>query len=250
MADIPTSTPVPDPTELTIDALQREIANVRRELEMRQTMREREHESLKEIIDTRLNGIDRATELLSATVNRTPTEITKEIGHLRGILEEKLSSVEVRFVEQDRLTSTQFKERDTRTEREARDNKLAVDAAFAAQEKQAVAQNEGNQLAINKSEGSTAETIKTNMDLTKSEINALRKSSEDREQRQREVDEDMKKRLGSIESALVGISSAGSSRREVQTDSRSGSTLVLAVIGTLLAVVVAASAIIPIFLGK
>lgn len=69
-------------------------------------------------------------------------------------MEEKFASV-----------GNQFKERDTRSEREARDTKLAVDAAFAAQEKQAVAQNESNTLAINKSEGATTETIKTNQDL-------------------------------------------------------------------------------------
>jgi len=227
-------TPTPDPTELTIDALRREVTTIHRELEFRADVRQQGIEGLKEILETRLDGMDRAAALLSDTVNRTPTEITKEIGHLRSILDERLTSVDSRFHEADRLTSTQFRERDTRTEREARDNKLAVDAAFAAQEKQAVAQNEGNQLAINKSEGATAETIKTNMDLTKSEINALRKSSEDREQRQREVDEDMKKRIGAIEAALVGISSAKQTASDVKVDNRAGSSLLIAIAGTFL----------------
>jgi len=218
-----TNVPVPDPTQLTMDALQREITTIHRELEMRQVMREREHAALEKITETRLDAMDKATDLLSETVNRTPTEITKEITHLRGILDERLTSVDMRFLDADRLTSTQFKERDTRTEREARDNKLAVDAAFAAQEKQAVAQNEGNQLAIDKSEQSTAETI-----------NALRKSAEDREQRQREVDEDMKRRLGSIEASLVGISVGKQTTADTKGDSRANSNLILTLIGTFL----------------
>lgn len=224
--------------------------SIQRELTLRQEMRERDHASLKQIIETRIDAIDRATELLSSTVNRTPTEITKEIGHLSGIVDERLASVESRFVEADRLTSTQFKERDTRTEREARDNKLAVDAAFAAQEKQAVAQNEGNQLAINKSEQATAETIKTNQELSRSEINALRKQAEDREQRQREVDEDMKKRLGAIEAALTGIASSSKTVTDTKVDSRAGNAQLVAVIGAFLVALALGVSVASLFMGR
>jgi len=195
---------VHDPTELTVDAMQREMAVIQRELAMRQDTRQREHASLEQLVEAkidvlleRLRSMDVASDLLKETVNRAPTEVTKEIGHLQSVMDERFAS-----------TNTQFKERDTRSEREARDNKLAVDAAFAAQEKQAVAQNEGNNLAISKSEGSTAETIKTNQELSKSEINALRKSAEDTRVRQVEVDEDLKKRLGAIESSYAGLASS------------------------------------------
>lgn len=84
------------------------------------------------------------------------------IGSLREVIDEKFNTV-----------SLQFAERDTRQEREARDNKLAVDAAFAAQEKQAVAQNDSNTLAINKSEQATAETINKLAELFKSTTDSL-----------------------------------------------------------------------------
>jgi cation transport regulator ChaB len=149
--------PVPDPTVLTTEALIRAVAA------------ERDYvDGVKAVLEERLRAIDVATRLLNETVNRVPTDVTKQVSHLRELTDVRFDSV-----------STQFKERDTRSEREARDNKLAVDAAFAAQEKQAVAQNESNTLAINKSEIATAETIKTNQELATSKIDALTKGQDE-----------------------------------------------------------------------
>jgi chromosome segregation ATPase len=115
-----------------------------------------------DVIRERLRGIDTATRLLNETVNRTPTDIQKEITHLRELSDEKFHSV-----------GTQFAERDTRQEREARDNKVAVDAAFAAQKEASSEQNKSNTLAINKSEVATGETINKLAELFKSTTDAL-----------------------------------------------------------------------------
>jgi hypothetical protein len=139
--------PKPDPTRRTIETLHREI-----------TMQS-------ELFDVRLGAFGSAHATMDRTVESIPSEIARAIGHLRELMEEKFRSVD-----------KQFGERDTRSEREARDNKLAVDAAFAAQEKQAVAQNESNALAINKSESATTETIKTNQDLASSQTQSLVKT--------------------------------------------------------------------------
>jgi Flp pilus assembly protein TadB len=48
-----------------------------------------------------------------------------------------------------------------------------VDAAFAAQKEAAAKQDEANAKAIEKSERATAETIKTNQELSLSKIDAL-----------------------------------------------------------------------------
>jgi cation transport regulator ChaB len=109
--------------------------------------------------------MDTATIVLNQAVTKTPTEIQKEVSHLRELSDEKFISVQ-----------TQFKERDTRQERESRDNKVAVDAAFAAQKEAAAKQDEANAKAIDKSERATAETIKTNQELSKSTTDALTKS--------------------------------------------------------------------------
>jgi hypothetical protein len=53
------------------------------------------------VLEERFRGIDRASSLLSETVNRTPTEIQKEIGHLRSIIDERSSTTGIQFKERD-----------------------------------------------------------------------------------------------------------------------------------------------------
>lgn len=170
------SRPVPDPTVLTTEQLNRAISGL-----------EETFDQKLEVLRERLTGIDRATELRLGGILEIPAQIDEKVGHLKSVTDERFHSI-----------ATQFNERDTRSEREARDNKLAVDAAFAAQEKQAVAQQESNTLAIDKSEKSTAETIKTNQDLAISRIEGLIKS----------LDE-VKLRVNTIESAKSTITEAG-----------------------------------------
>ncbi len=148
---------VPDPTVLTIDAIYRAIRA------------ERDYvDGQIQVLSERLRGIDKATEVLNETVNRTPTLLQKEISHVREVIDEKFRMVDI-----------QFKERDTRSEREARDNKVAVDAAFAAQKEAAAKQNESNSLAISKSELATSETIAKLAELFRSTTDALADKIED-----------------------------------------------------------------------
>lgn len=140
--------PSVDPTTATLDVMYREIANIEGELDSRLG-------SLASIIDEklatvgeRLNGIDEATKLRLSGIEGIPHQIDVAVAHLGSITDEKFGSVQ-----------TQFLERDTRSERESRDNKVAVDAAFAAQKEAAAKQDEGNQKAIDKSEAATAEKI-------------------------------------------------------------------------------------------
>jgi len=136
--------PLSDPTFLTTQQLLREM------------------ESLKDLVFTRLDAMDKAMELFNANITRVPTDTDKQISHLKELHAEKFGGVE-----------KQFRERDIRAEREARDNKVAVDAAFAAQKEAAAKQDEANAKAIDKSEKSTSETIKTNQELSISKIESL-----------------------------------------------------------------------------
>jgi hypothetical protein len=106
--------------------------------------------------------MDEATRVLNETVHRVPTEMQQAVGNLRDVMAQKFDSIEI-----------QFKERDTRSERESRDNKVAVDAAFAAQKEAASEQNKSNTLAIDKSERATAETLAKQADLFESRTRAL-----------------------------------------------------------------------------
>jgi hypothetical protein len=158
----PTITPTPDPTSLTQEAVNRAIAAERDYEDARILAVKEWAEGRIEVLQQRFDGIDRATVVLQETVSRTPTAIQIEIAHLRELDEEKFQSI-----------ATQFKERDTRSERESRDNKVAVDAAFAAQKEAASEQNKSNTLAISKSEASTAETINKLAELFTSATDAL-----------------------------------------------------------------------------
>jgi cation transport regulator ChaB len=164
--------PTPDPTVLTTEQL------------LRTAQAERDYvDGRIDVITERLSGMDRATELLSETVNRVPTETQKEIEHLGSLVTERFDSIKI-----------QFKERDTRSERESRDNKVAVDAAFAAQKESAAKQDESNAKAINKSELATTETINKLAELFKTTTDALSDKIDD-----------LKDRVQSIESKKQGI---------------------------------------------
>jgi hypothetical protein len=151
------STPVPDPTELT----DRAIARLR--AEMVQYI-----DGQFEVRDTRLAGIDEATRLRLDQVTATHADINADINSAvaaaTAVIDERFRGVDQRFTE-----------RDTRSERESRDNKVAVDAAFAAQKEAAAKQDEANAKAIDKSERATAETIKTNQELTRATTDNLTK---------------------------------------------------------------------------
>jgi hypothetical protein len=160
-----------DPTELTTQA------------QIRGDQAERDYvDGQLEVLRERLRAIDRATELLSDTVNRVPNETQKEVAHLRELQQERFASIEL-----------QFRERDTRAERESRDNRVAVDAAFAAQKEAAAKQDENNQKSIDKSEAATAEAIGKLGELVQTNVNGLSGKIDD-----------LKDRVGKIESIKLG----------------------------------------------
>ena len=172
----------PDPTVLTTQQLDRGLEA------------ERDYvDGVVAVIEQRLSAMDRATELLNETVNRVPTALQVAIANLRELHEEKFKSV-----------ALQFAERDTRSERESRDNKVAVDAAFAAQKEAASEQNKSNTLAIDKSERATAETLNKQADLFESRTRAIDGQITDLKDRLNSDMSDIKTRLTAIEENKKG----------------------------------------------
>lgn len=126
-----------DPTPLTTQQIVREIT------------------ALKEIIYTRLDGMDRAIVVFSDNMTRAPTEVDRQINHLRMLLTQRFE------VDQEKFSSvqTQFNERDVRTEQTAKDSKVAVDAALQAAKEAVGKQQEASDRAIAKAEAATAKQI-------------------------------------------------------------------------------------------
>lgn len=209
------STPVPDPTLLTTAALTREIA------------------ALKELMATRINALEEAQRVFRDDFVRVPTAVDRQIGQLKELHEkwfaEKFDSIVTQIQDMQALrdekfdsVAQQFKERDTRSERESRDNKVAVDAAFAAQKEAAAKQDEANQKAIDKSERSTAETLNKSADLFKSTTDALAAQLFE-----------AKDRITRIESLAIGRVTEAAVHT---TAARDNSNLIFAVLGGLVGV--------------
>jgi hypothetical protein len=160
--------PRPDPTALTTEQLRRELG------------------ALREIIEARLDAMDKATVLLDE-------QRGGELKHLREFHDEKFRSVDRTLQERDDGIDTRFSERDTRSEREARDNKIAVDAAFAAAKEAVAENNKSSALANDKSEAAFTKQIDAILLL----IDSKAKASDDK------ID-DIKTRLDRGEGDRVG----------------------------------------------
>jgi hypothetical protein len=131
------SRPVPDPTRLTMEALQREAS------------------SLKELVFTRLTAMDKAVELFANNLNRVPTDVDKQVGNLKDLHNERFNRVDTQLVG----IQLQFAERDKRAEQISKDSKIAVDAALQAAKELGNEQTRASALAIAKSETATAKQI-------------------------------------------------------------------------------------------
>ena len=132
--------------------------------------------ALREIIEARLDAMDKATVLLD-------TQRAGEIKHLQELHDEKFTSIDRSLADRDKTIDQQFtdsytgmtlrfSERDVRGERESRDNKIAVDAAFAAAKEAVAEQNKSSALAISKSEAATTKQIDAQAVATDSKFKA------------------------------------------------------------------------------
>jgi hypothetical protein len=209
------STPIPDPTVLTNQAVAQATDTLRRELMAAVALLDAKLEGQHDVIETRLAGMDEAVRLIAEWRKQLPKEIKDEVNQLERLGLERFGTIQERFHGLDRVIQAvetglalRFKELETRSEREARDNKVAVDAAFAAQKEAASEQNKSNTLAISKSEAATSETLNKQADLFKSTTDALGARIED-----------SKQLLSRIDTRLTAIESRGVQVRETQGQS-------------------------------
>jgi hypothetical protein len=180
--------PTPDPTTLTTAQLRREIS------------------ALREVLQAQIDGMNRATELLSETVNRTPTVIQTEIAHVRELIQEKLGSLGGSAEEKFKSIELQFAERDVRTNQAATAASEALKAALQAAKEAVFEQAQAAAKAAEKTELSTTKQI----DLIQQQIKTLGDAFGDK------ID-DLKGRIDRGEGAGAGV-------REAATDTRASET--------------------------
>jgi chromosome segregation ATPase len=169
-----------DPTPLTTAMLLREISN------------------LSEKVGIRIDGIEKAQATFEKSLTRVPTEVQKEVGHLRELHEQRFSSVE---------------------QRQEADKKASEDAlkvALQAQKELAAAQDTANAAAITKSQ-----------DATDKQVGAIKQTNDANFKSLDDKIADLKGRLDRGEGGSGAV-------RERNTDRRLDTGLIVAIIAILL----------------
>lgn len=152
MADTPGNVPVPDPSLLTTEQLRRELG------------------ASEKIFETRLAGMDRATELIAGELERLTREFINRLDHQREDRDRELAALResltlmiqrVQAIGEERFAAvgTRFDERDIRTEQAAQEARISLDAALAAAKEAVSNQNKASALAIDKSDAATQKQI-------------------------------------------------------------------------------------------
>lgn len=204
--------PTPDPTQLTTEQLRREISWLRELLQDRVT-------GSREVIEVRLNSMDRAVTLIQDAFNKAPDAARTYAKH-----EEKFISIEKdigqRFNDLEKWLSvkfggvqTQFAERDTRTEQISLANKLAIDAALQAAKEAVGEQNKSNVQATAKSEAAFTKQIDQVGTLIATSTKALDDKVNDMKDRINAIDLSSKTSVGGLtarsEGKNEGLSASG-----------------------------------------
>jgi hypothetical protein len=123
--------PIPDPTTLTTAQLFREITNLSLQVQ-------HDIAALRAIIETRLDGYDKAIALLQRFADKVPSEVDVKVNQLQSLHAEKFRSIEGQFTS----------------------SKVALDSALQSSEKSNAEKNALQALAISKAETSVAEQLK------------------------------------------------------------------------------------------
>jgi hypothetical protein len=119
--------------------------------------------SLRDLIDTRLDAMDKAIELLQQIANRSPT-----IGEVYARFEERFIRIDQAFIE-----------RDKRTDQLTVASSTAIAAALQAQKEAAGESQKSSSAAIAKAETATNESLKQLQVLFQTSIGALQTAQND-----------------------------------------------------------------------
>lgn len=213
------SRPVPDPTTLTTAALNREIM------------------ALKELVETRLDGYDKAITLLQSRSDKSPSiDVVDAQNKLHtAILETRLLGMDAKYEEKFHNIETQFNERDVRTEERSKDSKEAIAAALQAAKEAVGEQNKSSALAIAKSEASTTK-----------QIDSIGVQILQANQALSEKIEDARGRLLTVEGKAVGLSEQKRSSNEGISNA---SAIIMIVFGAITILISIGSALFVLF-GK
>ena len=190
--DAPHSTPNPDPTVLTTEQMLREVSNVKDLLEAAIGGEIKG-------INTRLEAMDKAIILLQTTMDTFPTARKDIVAHLQELHTERFNSLQTSIISMRDILDQkfvaidkQFTALDKLIEQASTKDSKALDAALATQKEAASKQNDSNNDSIRKSEDGFREQLKQLNELNRETTKSLTDKIDD-----------MKGRLGALESYRV-----------------------------------------------
>jgi len=234
----------PDPSVLTTEAM------------LRMTRAERDYVNGQiSVLAQRLDDMDEATKVLNETVNRTPTEIQKQVAHVRELLSAKLEIAESKIVAVDLLqqqrrdtVDKQFRHLDAVRSEDKRESRALVDLALSAQkEASAIALINANK-AIDKAQESTEKRYDI-LDKSVQELRVMlasmmpRKESEARHSAHEQAVSALVSRVTAIEATKVGV-------QEHNIQNRGNSAAAVAAVSVGVAVLVMLMLLASFFIAK
>lgn len=210
--------PTTDPSIRSADALNLARDQWRRDLK-----------SLREIIETRLDAQDTATNLRLDLLLRIPAETDKLVANQALLHRQDVDRVTEAHAQDVLRLDMRFDERDVRAVMIAESSQKALDAGLVTAAEKVALQNESNSKASEKLEASTAKQIDGLLALVKNGF-----STED------EKIGDIKDRVAALENMSGGRAQERASVRETVQDARGSYNVILGIIGAVVAVAILA----------
>jgi len=117
MTVAPTNVPNPDPSDLTVNMILREIASVR------------------SLLETRITAVEKASDVFRENLTRVPTEVDKAIERLRELMTLQVKALELQVVAIERRFVERSDETQLREQQRFESSGVALAAASVAAEK-------------------------------------------------------------------------------------------------------------------
>ena len=167
------TTPRPDPTALTAQAVDAAKDDLRRDINCAVNVLEEKIGGLRRIVDVHVETLKLLPEQQEQLRERLQHEITEHVESARGAVRAEILRVEDVTFQKFCAIDTRFEERDERVTQAASEARISLDAALSAAKEAVGEQNKSNALSINKSEQTTQKQIDSLETLMQTSFGAL-----------------------------------------------------------------------------